>query len=76
MPTSWSMSSMTTRRSANRWRFCCARAIEVRTYESAAAFLSALPGLTPGCIITDVRMPEMSGIDLLRRLKELASPRR
>jgi two-component system, LuxR family, response regulator FixJ len=24
-----------------------------------------------GCIITDIRMPEVSGIDLLRRLKEL-----
>ena len=26
---------------------------------------------TSGCIITDVRMPEISGVDLLRRLKEL-----
>ncbi|TMJ02019.1 MAG: response regulator transcription factor FixJ [Alphaproteobacteria bacterium] len=45
--------------------------IGVRTYESAAAFLAALPGVDPGCIVTDVRMPGMSGIDLLRRLKEL-----
>jgi two-component system response regulator FixJ len=45
--------------------------IAVRTYESAAAFLSALPDAGGGCIVTDVRMPEMSGIDLLRRLKEL-----
>src|SRR3954463_4215827 len=45
--------------------------IEVCTYESAAAFLSALPGVNSGCIITDVRMPEISGMDLLRRLKEL-----
>jgi two-component system, LuxR family, response regulator FixJ len=44
--------------------------IRVRTYESAPAFLSALPGISSGCIITDVRMAEMSGIDLLRRLKE------
>jgi len=44
---------------------------EVRTYESAVAFLEALPGITSGCIITDVRMPQLSGIDLLRRLKEL-----
>jgi len=46
--------------------------INVRTHESAAAFLSALPGIEAGCIVTDVRMPGMSGIDLLRRLKELS----
>ena len=44
---------------------------DVQTHESAVAFLAALPKVGPGCIITDVRMPEMSGIDLLRRLKEL-----
>lgn len=45
--------------------------MEVQTYESAGAFLSALPNVNSGCIITDVRMPEISGVDLLRRLKEL-----
>ena len=45
--------------------------LEVRTYESARAFLEVLPGIKAGCVITDVRMPEMSGIDLLRRLEEL-----
>jgi two-component system response regulator FixJ len=45
--------------------------LEARTYESATAFLSALPNVSSGCIITDVRMPELSGVDLLRRLKEL-----
>jgi two-component system, LuxR family, response regulator FixJ len=44
---------------------------QVRTYDSAVAFLKALPAGVSGCVITDVRMPEMSGIDLLRRLKEL-----
>jgi two-component system response regulator FixJ len=44
--------------------------IKVRTYESATAFLSALPEVEPGCIITDVRMPGVSGIDLLHRLRE------
>jgi two-component system response regulator FixJ len=45
--------------------------LEVMSHASAAAFLDALPltGLT--CIITDVRMPGLSGIDLLRRLREL-----
>jgi two-component system response regulator FixJ len=44
---------------------------EVETYESAAAFLGKAAGAT-GCILTDVRMPEMSGIELMRCLKELA----
>jgi two-component system response regulator FixJ len=48
-----------------------ANAIEVQTYESGAVFLGIAPGLKSGCIITDVRMPEISGIELLRRLKEL-----
>jgi two-component system response regulator FixJ len=45
--------------------------LEVRTYESAVAFLKTLPDIPFGCVITDVRMPELSGIDLLRRLREL-----
>jgi two-component system, LuxR family, response regulator FixJ len=45
--------------------------IDVRDYSSASAFLDALPDLNLACIITDVRMPGLSGIDLLKRLKEL-----
>ena len=44
--------------------------IEVRTYETASAFLESIKSLSLGCIITDVRMPEMTGIELLRRLRE------
>jgi len=45
--------------------------IDVKTYDSATAFLAVATNVKSGCIITDVRMPEISGIDLLRRLKEL-----
>src|SRR5215470_12673144 len=45
--------------------------VMARTYDSASAFLNALPTIDPGCIITDVRMPGISGIDLLRRLGEM-----
>jgi two-component system, LuxR family, response regulator FixJ len=45
--------------------------LTVKTYESAAAFLAVVPTINSGCVITDVRMPGISGIDLLRRLKEL-----
>ena len=45
--------------------------LQVRTYDSATAFLSSLPSAESGCIVTDVRMPGISGVDLLHRLKEL-----
>jgi two-component system, LuxR family, response regulator FixJ len=44
--------------------------LDVQSYPSAAAFLEALPQTNLSCVITDVRMPGMSGIDLLRRLRE------
>ena len=44
-----------------------------QTYESATSFLNHLPQVKAGCIVTDVRMPGLSGFDLLRRLKELHS---
>jgi two-component system response regulator FixJ len=45
--------------------------LEVKSYASARTFLDELPDESLGCVITDVRMPEISGIELLRRLKEL-----
>jgi two-component system response regulator FixJ len=45
--------------------------LEVQTYASATDFLEHIPQAKPGCIVTDVRMPGISGIDLLRRLREL-----
>jgi two-component system response regulator FixJ len=44
--------------------------IEVRSHASAAAFLALLPDAGLGCVITDVRMPGLSGIELLKNLKE------
>ena len=44
---------------------------EVRAFASATAFLDALPDTAGSCVITDVRMPGVSGMDLLRRLKEM-----
>jgi two-component system response regulator FixJ len=45
--------------------------LAVKTYDSASAFLKLAADLKSGCIITDVRMPEIDGIELLRRLKKL-----
>jgi two-component system response regulator FixJ len=40
----------------------------VRTWESALPFLAALDRLDHGCIVTDVRMPDMTGLELVQKL--------
>lgn len=44
--------------------------MEVQTYESAEAFLEIAPTVKAGCVITDVRMPRLSGVELLRQLRD------
>ncbi len=48
----------------------------VRAYTSGDKFLEALPTLQPGCIITDVRMPGLNGLELQRALniRQLKAP--
>ena len=40
-----------------------------RVHESATAFLAVAPGLSKACLITDLRMPDMSGVELLKQLR-------
>jgi len=47
----------------------------VSCFETAEAFLAALPQEKFECIVSDVRMPGMSGIDLVRHLKTQGSDR-
>jgi len=39
-----------------------------RTFLSAEEFLAAVPPASPGCVIADVRLPGMSGLELQREL--------
>jgi two-component system response regulator FixJ len=41
----------------------------VTLFETALRFLDALPGLEFGCVVSDVRMPGLDGIELLKRMK-------
>ena len=44
------------------------RAFQVRTYGSARAFLAMLPDERPACLVLDLQMPEMSGLELHQHL--------
>src|SRR6266851_9948 len=45
----------------------------VTLFESAQHFLDALPDASFGCIVSDVRMPGIDGIEMLKRLKSSRS---
>lgn len=46
----------------------------VTLFDDAQRFLEALPDLAFGCIVSDVRMPGIDGIELLKRMKAQHSP--
>lgn len=46
----------------------------VETYAAAADFLTAYAGGRPGCLLLDVRMPQMGGLDLQKKLAEHPVP--
>lgn len=43
--------------------------LRAKIYDSPTALLAAGAAIEPGCVLTDVRMPEMTGLDLIRRLR-------
>ncbi|MGN6469657.1 MAG: response regulator FixJ [Rhizobiaceae bacterium] len=40
----------------------------VRVHESAMGFLAAAPAAGKACLVTDLKMPDLSGVELLERL--------
>lgn len=44
--------------------------LEVKTFSSATEFLDAYRPNMPGCLVVDVRMPGMSGLELQRQLSD------
>ncbi|GMO39519.1 MULTISPECIES: response regulator FixJ [Bradyrhizobium] len=46
----------------------------VTLFDNAQSFIDALPGLAFGCVVSDVRMPGLDGIELLKRMKAQQSP--
>ena len=50
------------------------KAAEIRTYNSAAAFLEEMPSFLPDITITDILMPEMDGIQLLEHCRAMKIP--
>ena len=52
-------------------RLLRASGYEVALYESGAQLLKSPPGPQPGCILLDMRMPGLSGLELQERLLKL-----
>ncbi|KQO89661.1 two-component system response regulator [Methylobacterium sp. Leaf90] len=42
---------------------------EVALYQDGTSLLDTLPKLARGCVLTDIRMPDVDGLELLRRLR-------
>jgi len=42
--------------------------IESKAFSDPLAFLQAVAGLEPGCVLSDLRMPSMTGLELHRAL--------
>ena len=54
-------------------RLCADRGIKVAGFGGAKEFLAGLDPNRPGCLVLDLRLPDMTGIDLLATLRQLGT---
>lgn len=52
-------------------RLLSASSFRVRTYERGRDYLNEADSIDPACVITDIRMPEIDGIALVRAMREM-----
>src|SRR5262245_6130982 len=68
-PTVWIVDDEAAMRNSLKWLIESV-GLAVRVYASAEEFLAAYDPAVPGCIVSDVRMPGMSGIELQAELAQ------
>ncbi|WP_454004490.1 response regulator transcription factor [Alcaligenes sp. Marseille-Q7550] len=59
-------------RDALSWLFATRR-VDTRTWSSGEAFLQAITSETQGCILLDIRMGGISGLEVFERLRQMHS---
>ena len=52
-------------------RLLDASSFETKTYSSAREFIDSIHGCTPECLVVDVHMPDLTGLDLQRYLNRI-----
>lgn len=69
VPTAWVVDDDESIRTLWRW-LMDSNGIAVRTFASATEFIHAYPPDAPGCLVLDLRLPGMSGLELQEYLKQ------
>jgi len=52
-------------------RLLCASGMQVQTFADAASCLNVLSAQSPDCLVVDLQMPGLTGLDVLHHLKHL-----
>jgi two-component system response regulator FixJ len=52
---------------------CSSAGYAVRPHDSATDFLALAPSVVNGCLLADLRMPDMNGVELLQKLRDIGA---